>query len=228
MRSRAAVRAGPDMDAPRYGYQVSFRPCVIVQHGRQLRSLRSVGVRLHAGCLVTDHVVEVTRPMFTPSRSICSPTLTSPCPCRMATDLNLHRRSTSASPDTPEGRARDREVRNRERTWIICFCLDRSFSAQMGKPYSIKEECVIFGCYIWHTDADQAPPLLLIDMLSPPPLLKSSYMIRNASQWARSPGSVPADSALAGYAVRAAADLGPTTVGADGELGIGPTTHLDT
>lgn len=60
----------------------------------------------------------------------------------MATDLNLHRRSTSVSPDTAEGRARDREVRNRERTWIICFCLDRSFSAQMGKPYSIKEECV--------------------------------------------------------------------------------------
>ncbi|EIW60220.1 uncharacterized protein TRAVEDRAFT_145442 [Trametes versicolor FP-101664 SS1] len=85
---------------------------------------------------------------------------------RMATDLNLHRRSTAVSPDTPEGRARDREVHNRERTWIFCFCLDRSFSAQMGKPYSIKED----------------------------------YMIRNASQWARSPTAVPADSALAGYA----------------------------
>ncbi|TBU50302.1 fungal-specific transcription factor domain-containing protein [Dichomitus squalens] len=85
---------------------------------------------------------------------------------RMATDLNLHRRSAAASPDTAEGRARDREVRNRERTWIICFCLDRSFSAQMGKPYSIKED----------------------------------YMIRNALQWARSPGSISSDSALAGYA----------------------------
>ena len=30
----------------------------------------------------------------------------------------------------------------------------------------------------------------------------SSYMIRNASQWARSAGSVPGDSALAGYAMR--------------------------
>ncbi|KAI0822788.1 fungal-specific transcription factor domain-containing protein [Trametes gibbosa] len=85
---------------------------------------------------------------------------------RMATDLNLHRRSTAASPDTPEGRARDREVHNRERTWLFCFCLDRSFSAQMGKPYSIKED----------------------------------YMIRNASQWARSPAAIPSDSALAGYA----------------------------
>ncbi|KAI0665240.1 fungal-specific transcription factor domain-containing protein [Cubamyces menziesii] len=85
---------------------------------------------------------------------------------RMATDLNLHRRSTAVSPDTPEGRAREREVHNRERTWIFCFCLDRSFSAQMGKPYSIKED----------------------------------YMIRNASQWARSPVAIPSDSALAGYA----------------------------
>ncbi|KAI0362543.1 hypothetical protein OH77DRAFT_1388652 [Trametes cingulata] len=85
---------------------------------------------------------------------------------RMATDLNLHRRSTAVSADTPEGRARDREVHNRERTWIFCFCLDRSFSAQMGKPYSIKED----------------------------------YMIRNASQWARSPVAIPSDSALAGYA----------------------------
>ncbi|KAI0780530.1 fungal-specific transcription factor domain-containing protein [Trametes elegans] len=85
---------------------------------------------------------------------------------RMATDLNLHRRSTAVSPDTPEGRARDREVHNRERTWILCFCLDRSFSAQMGKPYSIKED----------------------------------FMIRNASQWARSPTAISSDSALAGYA----------------------------
>ncbi|KAI8989815.1 fungal-specific transcription factor domain-containing protein [Trametes punicea] len=85
---------------------------------------------------------------------------------RMATDLNLHRRSTGVSPDTPEGRARDREVHNRERTWIFCFCLDRSFSAQMGKPYSIKED----------------------------------YMIRSASQWARSPVAIASDSALASYA----------------------------
>ncbi|KAG6867611.1 hypothetical protein C0993_000552 [Termitomyces sp. T159_Od127] len=59
---------------------------------------------------------------------------------RMATDLNLHRKTTMASLATEEGRARDLEVHNRERTWILCFCLDRSFSAQMGKPHSIKEE----------------------------------------------------------------------------------------
>jgi hypothetical protein len=61
-------------------------------------------------------------------------------PYRMATDLNLHRKTAVTSPDTAEGKARDTEVHNRERTWILCFCLDRSFSAQMGKPHSIKEE----------------------------------------------------------------------------------------
>lgn len=59
----------------------------------------------------------------------------------MATDLNLHRK-TSVSQDTPEGRARDKEVHNRERTWLLCFALDRSTSAQMGKPHSIREEWV--------------------------------------------------------------------------------------
>lgn len=58
----------------------------------------------------------------------------------MATDLNLHRKTAVSSRDTQEGRVRDTEVHNRERTWILCFCLDRSFSAQMGKPYTIKEE----------------------------------------------------------------------------------------
>ncbi|KAL4244821.1 Protease transcriptional activator prtT [Abortiporus biennis] len=68
---------------------------------------------------------------------------------RMATDLNLHRRTAVTSPDTVEGRARDREVHNRERTWIFCFCLDRSFSAQMGKPYTIKEDFVIRNASQW-------------------------------------------------------------------------------
>lgn len=62
---------------------------------------------------------------------------------RMATDLNLHRK-TALSQDTPEGRARDKEVHNRERTWLLCFALDRSTSAQMGKPHSIREEWVFF------------------------------------------------------------------------------------
>jgi hypothetical protein len=59
---------------------------------------------------------------------------------RMATDLNLHRKTAVSFNDTSEGRARDREVHIREKTWLLCFCLDRSLSAQMGKPHSIKEE----------------------------------------------------------------------------------------
>ncbi|KAJ6490719.1 fungal-specific transcription factor domain-containing protein [Mycena vitilis] len=68
---------------------------------------------------------------------------------RMATDLNLHRKTAVASEDTEDGRARDYEVHNRERTWLLCFCLDRSFSAQMGKPYSIKEDFIIRNAQQW-------------------------------------------------------------------------------
>ncbi|KAJ6501982.1 fungal-specific transcription factor domain-containing protein [Mycena sanguinolenta] len=68
---------------------------------------------------------------------------------RIATDLNLHRKSALPSEDSDDGRARDYEVHNRERTWMLCFCLDRSFSAQMGKPYSIKEDFVIRNAQKW-------------------------------------------------------------------------------
>ncbi|KAH9048576.1 fungal-specific transcription factor domain-containing protein [Lactarius hengduanensis] len=68
---------------------------------------------------------------------------------RMATDLNLHRKSSTVSPDTPEGKSRDLEVHNRERTWLVCYSLDRSTSAQMGKPHSIKEDCIIRNALQW-------------------------------------------------------------------------------
>ncbi|KAJ6531569.1 fungal-specific transcription factor domain-containing protein [Mycena vulgaris] len=79
---------------------------------------------------------------------------------RMATDLNLHRKTaTAVSDDSEEGRARDYEVHNRERTWLLCFCLDRSFSAQMGKPYSIKEDFVIRNAQQW----SRAPVAIVTD-----------------------------------------------------------------
>ncbi|KAH7929661.1 hypothetical protein BV22DRAFT_1102319 [Leucogyrophana mollusca] len=68
---------------------------------------------------------------------------------RMAMDLNLHRKTAVTSQDTTEGRARDKEVHNRERTWFLCFALDRSASAQMGKPHSIKEDFVIRNALVW-------------------------------------------------------------------------------
>ncbi|KAH0583485.1 hypothetical protein H2248_009113 [Termitomyces sp. 'cryptogamus'] len=76
---------------------------------------------------------------------------------RMATDLNLHRKTTMISIDTEEGRARDLEVHNRERTWILCFCLDRSFSAQMGKPHSVKEDAIIRNATQWCFSPIAAP-----------------------------------------------------------------------
>ncbi|KAG9318732.1 hypothetical protein JVU11DRAFT_831 [Chiua virens] len=68
---------------------------------------------------------------------------------RMATDLNLHRKTAVASQDSTEGRARDKEVHNRERTWLLCFALDRSTSAQMGKPHSIREDFIIRNVLQW-------------------------------------------------------------------------------
>lgn len=61
---------------------------------------------------------------------------------RMATDLNLHRKSTPTNKDNADNKTRDMEVHNRERTWLLCYVLDRSMSAQMGKPHSIREEYV--------------------------------------------------------------------------------------
>ncbi|KDQ10538.1 hypothetical protein BOTBODRAFT_178020 [Botryobasidium botryosum FD-172 SS1] len=68
---------------------------------------------------------------------------------RVATDLNLHRKTVIPREDTPEWRSRDKELRNRERTWLLCFNLDRSFSAQMGKPHSIKEDFIIRNVSQW-------------------------------------------------------------------------------
>ncbi|TFY80768.1 hypothetical protein EWM64_g3237, partial [Hericium alpestre] len=68
---------------------------------------------------------------------------------RMATDLNLHRKTTTASQPTEEGRARDHEVHNRERTWLVCYALDRSASAQMGKPSSVREDHIIRNAVQW-------------------------------------------------------------------------------
>ncbi|KAF9053126.1 fungal-specific transcription factor domain-containing protein [Panaeolus papilionaceus] len=76
---------------------------------------------------------------------------------RMATDLNLHRKTAVTSSETQEGKARDVEVHNRERTWILCFCLDRSFSAQMGKPHSIKEDYIIRHTSEWRSSPVAKP-----------------------------------------------------------------------
>ncbi|KAH7107577.1 fungal-specific transcription factor domain-containing protein [Auriculariales sp. MPI-PUGE-AT-0066] len=66
---------------------------------------------------------------------------------RMATDLNLHRKSRTPF---PPGSAQDKEARNRERAWVMCFIMDRSSSGQLGKPYCITDESMIRGLSQWY------------------------------------------------------------------------------
>ncbi|KAF8499925.1 hypothetical protein JB92DRAFT_2743342 [Gautieria morchelliformis] len=74
---------------------------------------------------------------------------------RMATDLNLHRK-TATPPQhtsTDADHARAKEILNRERTWLLCYGLDRGISAQMGKPHSIKEDFIIRNANNWWRSA---------------------------------------------------------------------------
>ncbi|KAK0519435.1 hypothetical protein OC842_007458, partial [Tilletia horrida] len=73
---------------------------------------------------------------------------------RMATDLNLHRKSTltlppDVSPNDPVVLEWEREILNRERTWFLCFTMDRNLAATMGKPYTIREDFLIRNCKYW-------------------------------------------------------------------------------
>ncbi|KAG9122257.1 hypothetical protein FRC07_001458 [Ceratobasidium sp. 392] len=76
---------------------------------------------------------------------------------RLATDLNLHRKSSAQLDDSPESHARAKEIRNRERTWLLCYILDRSLSAQMGKPHSVKEDYIIRNSGQWWKQPDAIP-----------------------------------------------------------------------
>ncbi|WVR07996.1 hypothetical protein IAU60_005039 [Kwoniella sp. DSM 27419] len=78
---------------------------------------------------------------------------------RMATDLNLHRKSIVSGLETEEGRTRDLEIINRERCWLHCFVLDRSLSAQMGKPYTLREDYIIRNACeaSWHQQRFSLP-----------------------------------------------------------------------
>lgn len=68
---------------------------------------------------------------------------------RMAQDLNMHRKCVIPENElTPDN---ERELLNRERTWYICFCVDRTLCAQMGKPYTIREDWLIRHSSEWCT-----------------------------------------------------------------------------
>ncbi|KAI8443535.1 fungal-specific transcription factor domain-containing protein [Phakopsora pachyrhizi] len=98
---------------------------------------------------------------------------------RMAIDLNLHRKTTLQLPlakrctnliahsvesyqsdeasSSQQADMYEREILNRERTWLYCFILDRSLSAQMGKPYSIREDFIIRSSKDWHKQRCSVP-----------------------------------------------------------------------
>ncbi|CED83779.1 Zn(2)-C6 fungal-type DNA-binding domain [Phaffia rhodozyma] len=77
---------------------------------------------------------------------------------RIATDLNLQRKSVLSGKNTEEAMIRDREIVNRERTWLMCYILDRSLSAQMGKPYTIREDFIIRNSATWRVNNPFANP----------------------------------------------------------------------
>ncbi|KAI0738159.1 hypothetical protein C8Q80DRAFT_1222509 [Daedaleopsis nitida] len=65
---------------------------------------------------------------------------------RIATDLNLH----VVSNVKPKTEKQEREMVNQTRVWILCFNLDRSTSAQFGKPSTIKEDYTIRHSADWY------------------------------------------------------------------------------
>jgi len=60
----------------------------------------------------------------------------------MATDLNLHVKSATKILNEHH----ERELLNRTRTWLNLYNLDRSASAQLGRPASIRPDPIIRSC----------------------------------------------------------------------------------
>lgn len=90
---------------------------------------------------------------------------------RVATDLNLHRKSVASLPghprtDDPTVLEREKEIRNRERTWIFCFVVDRSLSSQMGKPSMIREDYIIRNSRAWALDRLAQPADVALSAIS--------------------------------------------------------------
>lgn len=72
----------------------------------------------------------------------------------MATDLNLNRKTLATLPDDVSEETRilyEREILNRERTWIYAYICDKSLSAQMAKPSAIpREDYILRNAKDWH------------------------------------------------------------------------------
>ncbi|QRV98251.1 Fungal specific transcription factor domain [Ceratobasidium sp. AG-Ba] len=68
---------------------------------------------------------------------------------RIALEMNLHREPSGALPV--------KEKRNRERTWLICYTLDRSISVQTGKPHSIVDDYIVRNDGQWWQRPESIP-----------------------------------------------------------------------
>ncbi|KAG9039454.1 hypothetical protein FRB95_010743 [Tulasnella sp. JGI-2019a] len=76
---------------------------------------------------------------------------------RVATDLNMHRKIPEVPDEVPDAQAQNRELRNRERTWMLCYALDRSLSSQTGKPHSVNEDYIIRDASRWWQNPSALP-----------------------------------------------------------------------
>ncbi|QRV98273.1 Fungal specific transcription factor domain [Ceratobasidium sp. AG-Ba] len=68
---------------------------------------------------------------------------------RIAIEMNLHQE--------PSGSLEVKEKRNRERTWLICYTLDRGISAQTGKPHSIADNYMVRNAGQWWQRSEAIP-----------------------------------------------------------------------
>ncbi|KAL8277484.1 hypothetical protein RQP46_010114 [Phenoliferia psychrophenolica] len=78
---------------------------------------------------------------------------------RMATDLRLNSKITLKTDglSIEAALAAEMDVRNRERTWLICFITDRSLSVQQGKPSAVtREDFLIRTAHNWHSSSSAA------------------------------------------------------------------------
>lgn len=120
---------------------------------------------------------------------------------RMATDLNLHRKTSVPRQDTPEGRARDKEVHNRERTWLYV----RLTMVAMHRSHIAACATFLIGvlAHKWASPIQSrrsgSPSLPSLWHSADTPF---SFIIRNASQWWRNPAAIPSDSGIVAYVVR--------------------------
>ncbi|CAE6525117.1 unnamed protein product [Rhizoctonia solani] len=74
---------------------------------------------------------------------------------RMATDLNLH----LPWQGNASGEAHEREILNLNRTWLICFNLDRSGATQFGRPPTIREDYIVRKSGDWYKRSNFNLPL---------------------------------------------------------------------